>query len=62
MYAQAKLPTESVPEDFLESLVRRARRMTAEERLQALVRAGVYTPEGKLAERFRRLAEEDPRD
>lgn len=33
--------------------------MTAEERLAVLVRAGIYTPDGKLTERFKGLLGED---
>lgn len=43
---------------FLDELVETARRMTPQERFETLVRAGVFTPDGKLTERFRSLGED----
>lgn len=53
-------PRERDPESSrIERIAERIRKSTLQERVELLIRAGVLTRDGKVAERFRPLVERD---
>jgi len=55
--SQPKPQDQSV--DLLERVVARMRRLSPKQRVESLVRAGIFDADGKLTERYRPLSADD---